>query len=45
MEIRDICYRYIDISIYSKSDLTFVAWAQNYVKWAEFSTNRLLSIG
>jgi len=26
------------------SDLTFVAWAQNYVTWAEFSTNHLLSI-
>jgi len=27
------------------SNLTFVARAQNYVKWAEFSTNHLLSIG
>jgi len=25
--------------IYSTSDLTFVARAQSYVKWAEFSTN------
>jgi len=33
-------YKYIYIYIYySMSDLTFVAQAQNYVKWAEFSTN------
>jgi len=28
-----------DIYIFIKSDLTFVAWAQNYVIWTEFSTN------
>jgi len=29
---------------YSASNLNFVAWAQNDLKWAEFSTNPLLSI-
>jgi len=31
--------------IYNMSNLTFVAQTQNYVKLAEFSTNRLLSKG
>jgi len=26
----------------STSSLTFVAWAQNYVKWAEFNTNHFV---
>jgi len=31
--------------MYSTSDLTFVVRAQNYIKWAEFSSNHLLSMG
>jgi len=42
METGDITvYMYMHV----KSNLTFVAWAQNYIKWAEFSTNHSLSIG
>jgi len=36
---------YIYIYIYRTSDLTFVAQAQNYIIWAEFSINHLFSIG
>jgi len=42
MEIGDISVIYIHI--YSTWDLTFAACAQNYVIWAEFSTNYLLSM-
>jgi len=35
----------VNNGLYSTSHLTFVACAQNYVIWAEFSSNHLLSIG
>jgi len=41
MEIGDVLY----VALYSASNLTFVARAQNNVIWAESSTNHLLSIG
>jgi len=43
MEIGDM--RIVYIYLYSNSEFTFVAQTQNYVIWAEFSINHLLSIG